>query len=175
MDPISIISLASTVIPSISKWLGFGDSKKVKEVADTVSGMAQAITGKNDNKEAFAALAKDPKLLAEMERDWQHYDLSLQGELTARHAADMKSDSWLSKNIRPMVLIAATSTLLAGFFLDGTSINIVNDAGVVFDYNWQPTQWVYEGIQSFAELTAMFYFGSRGVEKTGVRLPFIGK
>jgi hypothetical protein len=37
-------------------------------------------------------------------------DVAEQHELTARQQADMASDSWLSKNIRPMTLIA----ILAG-------------------------------------------------------------
>jgi len=40
-------------------------------------------------------------------------DVQEQVELTKRLEADMASDSWLSKNIRPMTLIA----ILAGYFL----------------------------------------------------------
>ena len=40
-------------------------------------------------------------------------DVSEQHELTDRLKADMVSDSWLSKNIRPMTLIA----ILAGYFI----------------------------------------------------------
>ena len=40
-------------------------------------------------------------------------DMNEQMELTKRLEADMASDSWLSKNIRPMTLIA----ILAGYFL----------------------------------------------------------
>ena len=40
-------------------------------------------------------------------------DTAEQIELTKRMQADMASDSWLSKNIRPMTLIA----ILAGYFI----------------------------------------------------------
>ena len=40
-------------------------------------------------------------------------DIAEQQELTKRQQSDMASDSWLSKNIRPMTLIA----ILAGYFV----------------------------------------------------------
>ena len=40
-------------------------------------------------------------------------DIAEQQELTKRQQADMLSDSWLSKNIRPMTLIA----ILSGYFI----------------------------------------------------------
>ena len=40
-------------------------------------------------------------------------DIAGQQEVTKRWEADMKSDSWLSKNIRPMTLIA----ILGGYFV----------------------------------------------------------
>jgi hypothetical protein len=40
-------------------------------------------------------------------------DIAEQQELTKRQQADMASDSWLSKNIRPLSLIA----IFAGYFL----------------------------------------------------------
>jgi uncharacterized membrane protein (DUF106 family) len=40
-------------------------------------------------------------------------DTAEQQELTKRAQADMASDSWLSKNIRPMTLIA----ILGGYFI----------------------------------------------------------
>src|SRR5512137_2228603 len=40
-------------------------------------------------------------------------DIAEQQELTKRQQSDMLSDSWLSKNIRPITLIA----ILAGYFM----------------------------------------------------------
>lgn len=36
---------------------------------------------------------------------WLNYNYRVEHELTERHKNDMTSDSWMSKNIRPMVLI----------------------------------------------------------------------
>ena len=40
-------------------------------------------------------------------------------QLTARHQADMASDSWLSKNCRPLVLLALAGTVILAQFWDG--------------------------------------------------------
>lgn len=74
--------------------------------------------------------------------------LSLEKELTARAAADMSSDSWLSKNIRPLVMI---------YFL--TLISLIG-------FGWiSPAESFMAMIRSFTELGLMFYFGGRSVEK----------
>jgi hypothetical protein len=46
-------------------------------------------------------------------------DSEAQEQVTARWEADMKSDSWLSKNIRPMVLIFLTAIFAILAFFDG--------------------------------------------------------
>jgi uncharacterized membrane protein (DUF106 family) len=78
-------------------------------------------------------------------------DLKEQEELSKRHAADMASDSWLSKNIRPMALIA----VFAAYFLFAMMSAYGNNANEV--YVTLLGQW---GMLIFS-----FYFGSRGAEK----------
>jgi hypothetical protein len=46
-------------------------------------------------------------------------DKEAQEQVTARWQADMSSDSWLSKNIRPMVLIYLTVIFSSCAFFDG--------------------------------------------------------
>ena len=46
-------------------------------------------------------------------------DSEAQEQVTARWEADMKSDSWLSKNIRPAVLIFLTVVFTILAFFDG--------------------------------------------------------
>ena len=74
-------------------------------------------------------------------------------EITQRHANDMNSDSWLSKNVRPMTL---------GFVIVCTMILIFIDAGII-DFN------VKNEFISLLSTTLVaiisFYFGSRGFEK----------
>ena len=72
-------------------------------------------------------------------------------ELTKRAEADMTSDSWLSKNIRPMTLIA----ILIGYFLfAGLSAAKIN---VNSEYVQLLGQW--------GMLIMSFYFGGRTLEK----------
>ena len=78
-------------------------------------------------------------------------DLQEQEELTKRHVADMASDSWLSKNIRPMALIA----VFAAYFLFAMMSAYGHNANEV--YVTLLGQW---GMLIFS-----FYFGSRGAEK----------
>ena len=78
-------------------------------------------------------------------------DVAEQHELTERLKADMGSDSWLSKNIRPMTLIA----ILTGYFvfagLSAAKID-VNESYVQLLGQW-------------GMLIMSFYFGGRTLEK----------
>ena len=78
-------------------------------------------------------------------------DTAEQIELTKRMQADMASDSWLSKNIRPMTLIA----ILAGYFIFATSS--------AFDLNVK--QAYVELLGQWGMLIMSAYFGGRTVEK----------
>ena len=78
-------------------------------------------------------------------------DVAEAHELTERLKADMSSDSWLSKNIRPMVLIflllAYTGFAIASMFDFETRANYVELLG-----NW-------------GMVVMSFYFGGRTFEK----------
>lgn len=74
-----------------------------------------------------------------------------QQALTDRHAADMKSDSWLSKNIRPMTLIF----ILAGYFTFAMMSAFGKDTNE--SYVQLLGQW--------GMLIMSFYFGGRTLEK----------
>jgi hypothetical protein len=78
-------------------------------------------------------------------------DVAESHELTERLKADMGSDSWLSKNIRPMVLIfilmAYTGFAIASMFDFETRNNYVELLG-----NW-------------GMVVMSFYFGGRSAEK----------
>ena len=74
-------------------------------------------------------------------------------EVSKRWESDMKSDSWLSKNTRPMTLIFLTISCILIILLD--SFNI--DFGV-------NTEWI-DLLKSLLITVYVAYFGSRGVEK----------
>jgi len=136
----------------------------IKNIAPTLAGAvagplgAAAVSaiaskfGVNDSVEAVAkAIAGDPaaaQKLAEMELEYYKIE---QNNLTDRLKADMGSDSWLSKNIRPMVLIfllfAYTGFAIASMFDFETRGNYVELLG-----NW-------------GMVVMSFYFGGRTMEK----------
>jgi hypothetical protein len=72
-------------------------------------------------------------------------------ELTKRHEADMGSDSWLSKNIRPMTLIYILTAYLALALFDAFGLDI-SDSFVSLLGQW-------------GMLVMSFYFGGRTLEK----------
>jgi len=74
-------------------------------------------------------------------------------EISKRWDSDMKSDSWLSKNTRPLTLVFLTASMVFLIILD--SLNI--DFGV-------KTEWI-DLLKSLLITVYVAYFGSRGVEK----------
>lgn len=84
--------------------------------------------------------------LAKMQADMQE-----QGELTKRQENDMKSDSWLSKNIRPMTLIA----ILGGYFT----------FAMMSAFDIDTNKAYVELLGQWGMLIMSFYFGGRTLEK----------
>ena len=78
-------------------------------------------------------------------------DTAEQQELTKRQQADMASDSWLSKNIRPMTLIA----ILAGYFV----------FAMMSAFNMDTNTKYVELLGQWGMLIMSFYFGGRTLEK----------
>ena len=93
--------------------------------------------------------------LARMANETKLYETE-QNNLTQRMQADMGSDSWLSKNIRPMTLIF----LLAAY--SGFAI------ASIFEYE---TRGAYvELLGQWGMLVMSFYFGGRTMEKIADRV-----
>ena len=101
------------------------------------------------------AKAKAQKELLQMQQEGKlaelNADMNEQNNVSDRWKADMSSDSWLSKNIRPMALIA----ILGGYFvfamMSAFGLN-ANESYVTLLGNW--------GMLVFGA-----YFGSRSLEK----------
>jgi hypothetical protein len=74
-------------------------------------------------------------------------------ELTKRLEADMKSDSWMSKNIRPMTLIFVLALYTIFSLTDGN----IGEFNITDAYVSLLGQW--------GMLIMSFYFGGRSVEK----------
>jgi len=94
-------------------------------------------------------MAQDGEL-AKMANDTDLYKTE-QNNLTDRLKSDMSSDSWLSKNIRPMTLVA----IFVGYFTFAMMSAFKLDANEV--YVTLLGQW--------GMLVMSFYFGGRTLEK----------
>jgi hypothetical protein len=74
-----------------------------------------------------------------------------QKNLTQRTQADMGSDSWLSKNIRPMTLFA----MMIGYFI----------FCFISVFGYHPHDLYIEVLEQWGMLIMSFYFGGRTIEK----------
>ena len=97
----------------------------------------------------LAKMAQDGEL-ARMANETDLYKTE-QNNLTDRLKSDMASDSWLSKNIRPMTLVYILVAYLLLAILDASVIDIA-DAFVELLGQW-------------GMLVMSFYFGGRTLEK----------
>jgi hypothetical protein len=97
----------------------------------------------------LAKMAQDGEL-AKMANETKLYELE-QDNLTERLKSDMASDSWLSKNIRPLTLIYILVAYLALAIIDAAAVDIA-DSFVELLGNW-------------GMLVMSFYFGGRTLEK----------
>lgn len=133
MDPITIITGLVSVVPSIARWIG-GD--KAGEVADKAASIAQAITGEADPAAALEKMKASAEHQLKFQQAWAAAEIGFQQELTKRHEADMASDSWLSKNVRPLVLLGITLAIVVGSYVPSLPLDkfkALTDLGV----------WVY--------------------------------
>jgi len=141
-----------TNVGNALRWL----AKQGKEVAPELLSIAGNITGIESlnnlsNKIKGDAILSDidkELLLKELE-----YDMIEMQEVTKRWQSDMSSDSYWSKNIRPLSLAFLTVTLFIYIILD-SSIE-----GFKIDSNW------IDLLSSLLLLVYGGYFGARSAEK----------
>ena len=124
--------------------LGTIFSGGAKELVEGVGGVIDNLhTSKEEKLEAEAKI-KDLVM---------GYEAEMQKQVTERWKMDMQSDSWLSKNIRPLVLV---------FLVVATVLLIFIDAGVIaFEVK---ASWV-DLLQLVLITVIGAYFGGRSLEK----------
>ena len=114
--------------------------------------IAEKISGIID-KHTFSKVEK-AQFEKEMEEIFIKAELNLEKEITERHKYDMQSDSYLSKNIRPLLTIFSLFLYTLFAISDG---NLGN-----FDIQ---DQYV-DLLGQIVIMSLGFYFTSRGIEKT---------
>lgn len=120
---------------------------------DTVLNVGMKILDKFFPDPEEKAKAQLELLKMQQEGDFKKIEADIveQQELTKRQQADMLSDSWLSKNIRPMTLIA----ILLGYFIFAMMSAYGMDANTAY----------VELLGQWGMLIMSFYFGGRTLEK----------
>ena len=87
--------------------------------ADLVKGVGGVIDNLHTSKEEkLEAKRKIKALIAE-------HEAKMEQNITDRWSADMNSDSWLSKNVRPLVLIFLVVCTVLMIFIDAGSISFI--------------------------------------------------
>jgi uncharacterized membrane protein (DUF106 family) len=101
------------------------------------------------------AKAKAQQELLQMQQEGKLAELNADNieaqELTKRQSADMMSDSWLSKNIRPMTLVFILMTYTTFAMMSAWDIEVNNN--------------YVELLGQWGMLIMSFYFGGRTLEK----------
>ena len=98
---------------------------------------------------------EEEKLQAQQKLEQMVFDFEskMQAEVTARWNADMNSDSWLSKNVRPLTLIFLVVSTVLMIFIDGGVVKFHVDK-----------EWV-DLLKVILMTTIGAYFGGRSYEK----------
>ena len=85
-------------------------------LVDSVGGVIDNLVTTDDERAAAKAKLKQIVL---------DHEAKMEQNITDRWSADMNSDSWLSKNVRPLVLIFLVVCTVLMIFIDAGSINFV--------------------------------------------------
>ena len=114
------------------------------ELVKGVGGVLDNLTTSKEEK--LEAEQKIKELVA-------NYEVEMEKNITSRWEADLKSDSWLSKNVRPLTLV---------FLIVCTMLLIFIDAGAI-NFNVKDS---YVDLLQLVLITVIgSYFGGRSLEK----------
>jgi|TARA_R110002012_G_scaffold93210_1_gene226111 hypothetical protein len=124
----------------LSKLLSGGAADLVKGVGGVIDNLHTS------QEEKLEAERKIKEIIA-------NHEIEMEKNITARWQADLKSDSWLSKNVRPLVLIFLIICTMLLIFIDAGTIN--------FEVK---SSWV-DLLQLVLITVIGAYFGGRSLEK----------
>ena len=125
----------------LTKIFSSGAGELVKSVGGVIDNLHTS------DEEKLQAEQKVKELVA-------NYEVQMEKEISSRWNADMKSDSWLSKNVRPLVLVFLVVSTVLMIFIDAGTINFVVEA-----------KWT-DLLQLVLITVIGAYFGGRSLEKT---------
>lgn len=119
---------------SMSKLLKILGGKAVQETAEAVANVVDRFVKTPEEKEAARA--------------------AVEQEISKRWNSDMRSDSWLSKNVRPLTLATVIIFLVLMTFFEGFGVSSISE------------RWI--GLWEMVSVTVIGgYFAVRTVDKRG--------
>ena len=124
----------------LSKIFSSGASELVKSVGGVIDNLTTS------KEEKLEAERKVKDLIA-------NYEIEMEKNITERWKMDMQSDSWLSKNIRPLVLVFLVVATVLLIFIDAGAISFVVE-----------DKWT-DLLQLVLITVIGAYFGGRSLEK----------
>ena len=124
----------------LSKIFSSGATELIKGVGGVIDNLHTS------GEEKLAAEAKIKELVS-------NYEVEMEKTITERWKMDMQSDSWLSKNIRPLVLVFLVVSTVLMIFIDAGTINFVVE-----------DKWT-DLLQLVLITVIGAYFGGRSLEK----------
>ena len=142
----------TTRVGDALRWL----VKQGKEVAPELLSVVGSVTGIEQLKDLADKIGKDDKLSEpdkELLLEELRYDMIEMEETTKRWVSDNQTDSYLTRNIRPLTLAFLTATLFIYIILDSSL------EGFKIDPNW------IDLLSSLLLLVYGGYFGMRSAEK----------
>jgi len=116
-----------------------------KDLVESVGGVIDNLHTSKEEK--LEAEQKIKELIAS-------YEIEMEKQITSRWQSDMNSDSWLSKNIRPLVLAFLVVSTVLMIFIDAGAINFLVEE-----------KWT-DLLQIVLITVIGAYFGGRSLEKT---------
>ena len=142
----------TTRVGDALRWL----VKQGKEVAPELLSVVGSVTGIEQLKDLADKIGKDDKLSQpdkELLLEELRYDMIEMEETTKRWVSDNQTDSYLTRNIRPLTLAFLTATLFIYIILDSSLEGFKIDSG-----------WI-DLLSSLLLLVYGGYFGMRSAEK----------
>ena len=124
----------------LAKIFSSGAGELVKSVGSVIDNLTTS------KEEKLEAERKIQSLIA-------NHEVEMEKNITERWKMDMQSDSWLSKNIRPLVLVFLVVSTVLMIFIDAGTINFVVE-----------DKWT-DLLQLVLITVIGAYFGGRSLEK----------
>ena len=124
----------------LSKIFSSGATELIKGVGGVIDNLTTS------KEEKLEAERKVKDLMA-------NYEIEMEKNISERWKMDMQSDSWLSKNIRPLVLVFLVVSTVLMIFIDAGTINFVVE-----------DKWT-DLLQLVLITVIGAYFGGRSLEK----------